>query len=108
LRGEIDTDVPDTPKPPRFDLGKNAPNPFNPFTTIEYEIQAGGAETTLEIYDVSGRHLATLVDGFKAEGRHTVQWNGRDGDGRAVPSGVYLYRLKTPFEEMTRKMLLIR
>jgi hypothetical protein len=108
LRSEIDTDAPSTPTPSRFGLWQNVPNPFNPFTVIEYEIPAGGARATLEVYEVSGRLLATLVDGFKQEGRHTVQWDGRDHDGRALPSGVYLYRLKTPTEETTRKMLLIK
>jgi hypothetical protein len=108
LRQVVDTDVPNAPKPPEFGLWQNSPNPFNPFTTIEYEIPAGGAKATLEVYSIDGRLVTTLFDGMKAEGRHTVQWDGRDADGRELPSGVYFYRLKTPGEETTRKMLLLK
>lgn len=109
LRSEIDTDVPGgAPGAPKFGLWQNAPNPFNPFTVIDYEVPAGGAKVRLEVYDVGGRLVTTLVDEFRTEGRHTAQWDGRGAGGRELPSGIYLYRLSTPAEEATRKMLLLK
>ena len=66
------------------------PNPFNPSTTIAYEL-AGDAAVKLEIYDVMGRKVKTLLDGSKSAGYYTVVWNGRDEMGRDVSSGAYLY-----------------
>jgi predicted esterase len=73
--------------PQIFSLGQNFPNPFNPATTIGFELPEAGA-VTLKVYDVLGRDVATLVDGVLAAGRHTSDWNAA-----GVPSGVYFYRL---------------
>ncbi len=78
--------------PPRFSLEQNAPNPFNPSTTIRFALPEAGA-ASLSIYDVNGRHVRTLVDGDATAGTHDVVWDGRDGLGREAASGVYLYRL---------------
>lgn len=67
------------------------PNPFNPSTTISYHL-AMAASVNLEIYDVMGRKVGTLVDGSKSAGYYTVVWNGKDETGKDVSSGVYLYR----------------
>lgn len=102
------TDVPDEEPPQRTRLDQNAPNPFNPQTTIEYDVPAGGGRVTLDVFDVSGRHIATLVDGHEIEGRRKIVWRGVDEDGRALPSGVYFYRLTGPGFDEWRKMVLLK
>jgi flagellar hook assembly protein FlgD len=62
----------------------------------------------LDVFDVSGRLLATSVDAARGAGRHRVEWNGRDAGGSLVPSGIYFYRMKTAGFEATRKMILVR
>ncbi|MBN1827482.1 MAG: T9SS type A sorting domain-containing protein [Candidatus Eisenbacteria bacterium] len=108
LRHEIDTGVGTDEAPATFRLGRNVPNPFNPITTIHYDVPAGGGAATIEVFDVSGRLVRTLVDGQSAAGSHQVVWDGRNARGRSVPSGVYFYRLTAPGVEMTRKMVLLR
>jgi flagellar hook assembly protein FlgD len=63
---------------------------------------------TLSIYDITGRRVAQLIDGVMNAGRHEVPWAGTDDKGRAVASGVYCYRLKTPYGVETRRMVLAR
>jgi len=102
------TGVPDDEVPESFGLQQNVPNPFNPTTTIAYDVPAGGARVTLQVFDVGGRLVTTLVDGLEAEGQRTVTWQGVDDNGHELPSGVYFYRLVTPGYETTRKMLLLK
>jgi hypothetical protein len=94
--------------PLRDGLGQNAPNPFNPQTTIAYEVPAGGCHVSIKIVDVSGRVVRHLVEGLQEEGRKEIVWDGRDDEGRELSSGVYFYRLVTPLSEATRKMLLLK
>jgi hypothetical protein len=91
-------------------LYDNYPNPFNPSTTIAYQIPVGTYNyTTLRIYDTMGRLVRTLVDEKQDAGYHTVKWHGIDDNGKRVPSGAYVYRLETTdgYEE-TRKMILLK
>ena len=92
----------------RSSLRQNMPNPFNPKTTIQYVVPAGGCDVTIEIYDAAGHLVRRLVDGFQEEGEKEITWDGRADDGRSLASGVYLYRLITPSEELSRKMLLLK
>ncbi len=95
--------------PRAFSLSQNYPNPFNPSTTIRYEVPDGAGErVNLEIFDVRGRKVRTIVDGSKAPGRYSVQWNGRGDGGETLSSGVYLYRLTSGEFEQTRRMLLLK
>ena len=98
--------VPVTPE--RYRLYPNVPNPFNPTTSIRYDVPVGGGEVTLRIYDVSGKLIRTLVDGPETAGEKTVTWNGTDTQGRSVVSGVYFYRLQAPGYEKTLKMTLVQ
>lgn len=98
----------DQPVPDRFALYQNVPNPFNPVTAIQYDVPARGGWVTLRIYDVSGRLLATLVDGEETAGVKRVTWNGTDTRGRKVASGIYFYRLEAPGFMQTRKMVLVQ
>jgi hypothetical protein len=90
-----------------FRLAQNFPNPFNPVTRIRYEIEAS-ATVALRIYDVEGRLVRRLAGGYRAQGRHEELWDGRDGRGRAVASGIYYYRLDAGSFTETRKMVLLR
>jgi subtilisin family serine protease len=94
-----------------FGLSQNYPNPFNPSTTIRYEIpeDAGeGVKVTLEIFDIRGRKVRTLVNTNKEPGRYSVQWNGRGDKGEIAASGIYLYRLEAGDFQETRRMLLLK
>ncbi|MGD1047795.1 MAG: FlgD immunoglobulin-like domain containing protein [Candidatus Krumholzibacteriaceae bacterium] len=89
-------------------LYQNAPNPFNPTTTLRYYLPAA-CEVTLSIYDASGRLVAALVDRERQEaGQHAGIWPGLDSRGRAVPSGVYFSVLTAGKERLSNKMILLR
>jgi agmatine/peptidylarginine deiminase len=92
---------------PRFALEQNTPNPFNPVTTIAFELPASG-EIELAVYSASGRRVATLVDADVVAGRHAVTWRGLDDAGRRVASGVYFFRLTRGSESITRKAVLLK
>lgn len=84
-----------------------APNPFNPMTSLTFELaQAGPAR--LVIYDQAGRRIRTVASGPRAAGRHQVRWDGRDGSGRAVAAGHYLAALETGGGRQVRKLSLVR
>ncbi len=83
------------------------PNPFNPRATIAYELARAG-RARLAVYDLSGRHVATLVDAERAAGRHEAVWQGRDQAGRPVASGGYYVRLEADGIRQLRKMMLLR
>jgi len=88
-------------------LKQNHPNPFNPATVIEFVVPARN-NVSLEIYDILGRKVNTLVDGIKPAGRYSVKWEGTDNSGRPVSSGIYLYRLKTGDHTEFKKMILAK
>lgn len=84
-----------------------APNPFNPSTTLSFDLAQEG-HATIRIYDAAGRHVITLVDETVSAGRHEVAWDGRDAAGRISSAGVYLYRLKAGGRVQTKRMTLIK
>lgn len=84
------------------------PNPFNPMTTIPFQLAdgQGGLAVKLEILDVRGRVVRTLVDGFRSAGiRHEVQWDGTDETGRRMPSGTYMSRLRVGGQEVQCRLV---
>lgn len=84
----------------------NHPNPFNPYTLIAFDVPGSGS-AALEVFDVAGRRI--LVRDFAAQaGLNQVGWDGRDGQGRPVPSGVYLYRIRTGPQSAGGRMVLAR
>ncbi len=93
--------------PVDFVLKQNFPNPFNPETVIEYQLSTTG-EVELAIYDVVGRHVRTLRQERQNAGTHNAIWDGRDNRGRAVASGIYLYRLVFGNQIEVRRMVLLR
>ncbi|NIO29259.1 MAG: T9SS type A sorting domain-containing protein [Candidatus Latescibacteria bacterium] len=88
-------------------LFQNYPNPFKPTTTIAFDLHAPG-QVELNIYDVAGRRIRTLINEYKPAGVYASEWNGRNNAGERVPTGVYFYRLKTELVTWTNKMVLIR
>ncbi len=88
-------------------LAQNHPNPFNPATTLRYTLPGRG-HVGLTIFDVRGREVARLVDGLQTAGEHAVEWDGRDGRGASVSSGIYLVRLEVGGEVRTGKIVLAR
>ena len=95
-----------TALPTNFALGQNYPNPFNPSTVIPYQIPAS-AHVRLEVFNLLGQRLATLVDGVRSAGAHTAQWDATDAAGRAVGAGVYIYRLSGGGVSVSRRMVLV-
>ncbi|MBU1073863.1 T9SS type A sorting domain-containing protein [bacterium] len=89
-------------------LLRNHPNPFNPITTIVYEVPAAAGLVSLDIYDLRGQLVRTLARGHLSEGVRTVNWAGDDAAGRKVSAGVYLYALRTDRGVIVKKMALIR
>ena len=85
-------------------LAPNVPNPFNPSTVIPYRLATPGA-VRLEIYNLLGQHVRTLVDEAQTAGSYRVHWDARDGRGAAVATGVYFIRLRYPGGVQTRRML---
>ncbi|HUU26708.1 MAG TPA: Omp28-related outer membrane protein [archaeon] len=95
--------------PGAYSLGPNVPNPFNPSTAISYSIPAGRwVQVVLEIYDLRGHPVRTLVDEMQGAGTYKVFWDGTDGAGRRVSSGVYFYRMQAGDFIRTRKLVLLK
>jgi hypothetical protein len=94
-------------RPEAFSLHANYPNPFNPETTISYEIHSEGF-VDLTVYDMLGRSVKNLVSGMKQVGFYTVVWDGRNANGISMPSGTYLYTLKTNGISMSQRMTLVK
>ena len=92
--------------PSEVALGQNYPNPFNPSTLIPYQLSAT-SPVRLEVFNVLGQRVATLVDGAQGAGSYVARWDGTDAAGRAVGSGVYFYRLTVAGAHQTGKMVLV-
>lgn len=86
---------------------KNYPNPFNPQTTISFELAQAG-EATLVIFNAKGQKVKTLINEDLVEGRHEVIWNGRDDSGKKAASGVYFYSLSSRGESKIKKMIILK
>ncbi|MFA6108957.1 MAG: FlgD immunoglobulin-like domain containing protein, partial [Candidatus Latescibacterota bacterium] len=101
------TAVTDAPAsiPSGFHLGPNYPNPFNPKTWIPLEIPAATEPVHLQIYNLLGQPIRTLVSGRLTPGYHAVPWDGRDERGLPASSGVYLYRLEAGAWGATGRMV---
>ncbi len=88
--------------PEQFELGQNYPNPFNPSTKITYALPISGA-VTLKVYDVVGREVASLVNGYQAAGSYNVQFNASH-----LSTGIYFYSLKAGNFSQVKKMMLVK
>jgi len=104
LQSGLDTEV---GLPQKTYLDANFPNPFNSATEIRFSLASSG-RASLAIYDISGRFVVTLMDEDLPAGAHKISWNGRNETGRAVASGMYLYKLITESSSFVRKMVLLK
>src|SRR5262245_28295547 len=95
--------------PPRAsaELDQNYPNPFNPSTRIPFTLAQSG-HVLLRVFDVNGAHVATVYDGNLNQGRHSLEWTGRNDNGQPVASGMYLYTLTTDGQSLSRKMVVLK
>ena len=95
----------------RFELHPNAPNPFNPTTAFMFTVPGSAGVTArarLDLYDVSGRLIVTLVDATLPAGDHSVTWRGQDSNGRPVGSGVYYARLTVGNQTASTRTVLLK
>ncbi len=105
---EAVTAADDTMPSPNMVLHQNVPNPFNPSTTIAFDLPRAGS-VTLQIYDMSGRVVRTLLSHESMEsGRQEAVWRGRDDEGRQTAAGLYFYRLDAGDFSSTRSMMLVK
>ncbi len=102
VAGEVSSALPD-----KFSLNQNFPNPFNPSTTLRFALPKA-CHAELVVYNTLGQKVATIVDRQMEAGHHLVVWDGRDGGGQQVASGVYFYRLNAGEFSQTKKMMLLK
>ncbi len=109
LRLDPEFDVETTQATPvlTYRLGQNYPNPFNPNTTISFQLPAANY-ASLNVYDITGKLVRTLVNEQRSEGLQSVNWNGKDNSGVSVASGIYFYKLQSGSFTETKKMVLMR
>jgi hypothetical protein len=93
--------------PQDYALEQNYPNPFNAGTVIRFQQPTDG-NVKIDVYNILGRKVRTLVDEFRAAGNHQTDWNGRSDDGVEVATGVYFYRITADRFTSTRKMVLLK
>lgn len=103
----IDDGVGSDALPAAFQLLRNYPNPFNPSTTIVYEIPAA-SEVAVRVFDLHGRLVRELLHESQVAGRHEVAWHGTDSSNAQVASGVYFYAVTCDDEVQTRQMILVK
>ncbi len=94
-------------RPLIFELYQNAPNPFNPSTTIEYFLESR-TWISLTIHNIPGQQVALLVDENQSAGMHRIQWDGTGSNGESLATGIYFYRLTGDNASITRKMILLK
>ncbi len=97
--------------PLTYRLSQNYPNPFNGSTTIQYEIpddRTTGAKIAIQIFNILGQRVKTLLNAPQDPGTYTITWNGTDDHGNFVSSGVYFYRFITKTHVTTKKMLYVK
>jgi hypothetical protein len=100
-------DISDGELPKSFGLKQNYPNPFNPSTTIEFTLPTR-SHVSIDIFNILGEQVRRLIDETRSAGSYRVVWDGTDGAGAAVSTGVYYYRLQTSDLAESRKMLLLK
>ncbi|MBT4576232.1 MAG: T9SS type A sorting domain-containing protein, partial [Candidatus Cloacimonetes bacterium] len=89
-------------------LKGNYPNPFNPETTVYFSVEATSSLVNIEVYNLKGQKIKTLVSEQLSSGSHSAVWNGKDDLGKSVASAVYLYKMRTGNYTSTKKMILMK
>ena len=93
--------------PAEFSIRQNFPNPFNPVTSITFDV-AKMDEVSLVVYDLAGKEVVTLVSGTYMPGTYSVEWNAVNNTGDGIVSGMYIYRYISSEISITRKMLYLK
>ncbi|RKY54770.1 MAG: hypothetical protein DRP89_04590, partial [Candidatus Neomarinimicrobiota bacterium] len=93
--------------PESYTLEQNYPNPFNPTTTISFNLPKP-TYIRLEIYNLLGKKIRTLVKNYYPAGHWTVTWNSKNNNGERVPTGIYFYYLYTPNCTLVKRMMLLK
>jgi len=99
--------VADAIVPKSYVLHQNKPNPFNPATEIAFTLPIP-SHVKLDVFNILGQKVTTLIDGYRPTGDHTVTWEGKDGNGAPAASGVYFYRMEAGDYIESKKMLLLK
>ncbi|MCX6828212.1 MAG: T9SS type A sorting domain-containing protein [candidate division Zixibacteria bacterium] len=106
----VDDDIEEFPSatlPKEFRLEQNHPNPFNPATTIEYDVPIRSL-IKIEVYNLLGQSVRVLLNAHKSSGNYRITWDGKDSSGRSVSSGIYFYRFQAGDYVETKKMVLMK
>ena len=93
--------------PISYALHQNYPKPFNPVTTLRYDLPVDN-HVILTIYNLNGREIHQIVNTSQPAGHHSVMWNSTDSFGKPVSAGIYLYQIRTAGFVQTRKMVLLK
>ena len=93
--------------PVEFNLKQNFPNPFNPSTSIQYQLLEAGF-VTLEVFDVNGRKIKTLINSQQNAGYKTVMWNGTNDAGMPVSTGMYIYSVRSGDKVINKRMTFMK
>ena len=93
--------------PNQFRVYDAYPNPFNPVTTLRYQLPEANM-VTVKIYDMAGREVKNLIGQQQSQGLHSIQWNGTNNLGKAVSAGIYLYQVQSGMYNQTNKMILLK
>ncbi|UCE65357.1 MAG: T9SS type A sorting domain-containing protein [Candidatus Zixiibacteriota bacterium] len=93
--------------PREITLYQNYPNPFNAGTIIRFDVE-DESRISINVYDLLGRRVSSIVDGYYRPGTHEISWDGLSRSGKELPTGIYLYKLKSDTFEQTRKMILLK
>jgi hypothetical protein len=107
LRSPVFVREEQNPTPQVFKLFQNYPNPFNPSTTIQYQLKVS-SKVELSVYNLLGQQIRKLVNSSQPAGNYQMEWDGMDETGKAVASGVYIYRIKMGNVQQSRRMILLR
>ena len=102
------TEADDPLIPTHTSLLGNYPNPFNPQTTISFSVSESSSFVTLDIYNVKGQQVRTLVNEQLTSGFYSYIWDGKNNAGRSVTSGIYFYKMQNSDYTRTRKMILLK
>ena len=106
-KSAVITAVEENNLPGGFSLSANYPNPFNPETTISY-ILPEASKVQINIYNLLGQHVKTLVNEFKPVGDYSVQWDGTNDAGEKLTNGVYIYRMQAESFVESKKLMMIK
>ena len=90
-----------------YNIHQNHPNPFNPVTTLSYDLPEDGI-VNITIYDIVGRQVKALLNSPQTAGHRSIQWNATNNAGQQVPAGVYLYRIEAGEFRQTKKIVLLK